>query len=133
MYNEPKTNWVSSDYFNIEDYNRIKNNIQWIKDFSINLYKDYEIIDMGADGTYDGLPYADLINNLETNLETVAQKTIPAAFTGVTMQYSENGNFIDYLELNRLETICKNLHDLLDGQFYGRSKLSFKLNKKGVV
>jgi hypothetical protein len=133
MYKESKTNWVPDDYFNIEDYNRIKNNIQWIKDFSTNLYKDYEIIDMGSDATYDGLPYADLINNLEINLETIAHKTIPAAFTGVTVQFSENGNFIDHIELNRLETICKSLHDLLDGQFHGRPRLSFKLNMKGVI
>ena len=31
---EPKTDWVSTDYFNIEDYNRIIGNIIYLKDFA---------------------------------------------------------------------------------------------------
>ncbi|MDF2610036.1 MAG: hypothetical protein K0R92_1510 [Lachnospiraceae bacterium] len=133
MYSEPKITWTINDYFNVEDYNRIKNNLQWLKDYSLNLYRNFIIEDMGLDETYNGLPYADMINAIENNLETISSNTIPSAFTGQTMQYSENGAFIDYVELNRVESIIKRLHDLLDGQYYGRNKLSFKLNTKGVM
>lgn len=29
---KPKTNWVSTDRMNLEDYNRIKNNITYLKE-----------------------------------------------------------------------------------------------------
>lgn len=35
---EPKTDWVSNDYFNAEDYNRIKNNISFLKNFTDDLF-----------------------------------------------------------------------------------------------
>ena len=32
---EPKTNWTSQDFFNIEDYNRIIGNIAYLKELVI--------------------------------------------------------------------------------------------------
>lgn len=35
---QPKTDWVATDYFNAEDYNRIKNNIAYLKNFTDDLF-----------------------------------------------------------------------------------------------
>lgn len=40
----PKTDWKESDYFNIEDYNRIKNNIAYLKVFTDKLFSGFEWI-----------------------------------------------------------------------------------------
>ena len=38
---EPKTDWVSTDYFNAEDYNRIKNNIGHLKSLTDKLFSGF--------------------------------------------------------------------------------------------
>ena len=63
MWIEPKTNWVSTDYFNYSDYNRIKNNIAHLRDLSLSLYVNYQYKDMGVDKSgYSEFPYADEFN-----------------------------------------------------------------------
>ena len=48
---EPKTDWKSTDRFNFSDYNRIKNNLIWLHAKSEELWKKFNIEDMGEDIT----------------------------------------------------------------------------------
>ena len=52
MWSKPKTDWVSSDYFNIIDYNRIKNNLIYLRDLSVKLYDTFNIDFISNDKTY---------------------------------------------------------------------------------
>ena len=36
-WTEPKTNWTENDFFNIKDYNRIKNNIAYLTEDVSNI------------------------------------------------------------------------------------------------
>ena len=49
IWKPPKTNWKSTDKFNWSDYNRIKNNLKWMHEKACELYKSFEIDDMGED------------------------------------------------------------------------------------
>ena len=60
MWKEPKTDWSESDYFNYEDYNRIKNNIAYLQGVALTLYADVSMKEMGSDKA----SYADLRTNL---------------------------------------------------------------------
>ena len=79
----PKTNWISTDRFNIADYNRIKNNLEYLHEYAQRFY--------------------------------------------------DNGPFIQFGELNRIESAVLKIYELLGRQEAGLSKLSFRLgNAKGV-
>lgn len=123
----PKTNWTSTDYFNIEDYNRIKANIQALKELSVEVYPDYTLGDMGADKAYSDGIYADEFNLFESNLEKIKDSTYPFVI-GTMQTYKANNKIPDYVELNRIESGLLLIKQNIEGQISGRPQLEFTLN-----
>lgn len=123
----PKTNWVSSDYFNIGDYNRIKNNLVWLQGMVNQVYPSMSISAMGNDKTHSDYIYADEFNLFETNLDAI-KSWIVSLGIGNGILYSENAPTPDYNELNRIESAMLKIYDNLTGQIAGRPTLSFVLN-----
>ena len=122
----PKTNWVKTDRINYADYNRIKNNLAYLRDMAGQLYEGFSItVDPDKD-KYSLWPYPSEINRLEENLETIRSRTYPFQ-TGQKRTYYGNVPTIDWQELNRLESACKLIHDNLQGQAEGKRRLSFRL------
>lgn len=115
----PKTNWVLSDRFNIGDYNRIKNNLQYLIDETLAMCRPFPYTPMGADLTdYTGHRTAAQFNAFEQNLEAINQ----AGFTqdyGTTQTFFANGAFIKYDELNRIESACLSIKGYLDNMRAG--------------
>lgn len=122
----PKTNWVKTDRINYQDYNRIKNNLVYLRDLAGQLYKEFDITVDQDKEQYSNWPYASEINHLEENLEIIRSHTYPFA-TGQRRTYYGNVPTIDWQELNRLESACKLIHDNLQGQAAGKRRLSFRL------
>lgn len=136
----PKTDWYGytdgngdyqGDRFNAEDYNRIKNNIQYLRDLAVTMYVDFDISDMGRDKGYADYPYADEINLIESNLDTVAVNTFQKNY-GAKQIYTDNGAFIDFSELNRIESATLDLYNYLSSQYEGRRMLVFMLGGREV-
>ena len=72
MWQQPKTDWQEGEYFNIEDYNRIKGNLDEIRAQALILWPDFSWNEMGNDKTYlDYGFHADEINNFEENIEHI--------------------------------------------------------------
>ena len=46
VWNEPKTDWKETDRFNIQDFNRIKNNLAYLHEQMINLDLYFPIKEM---------------------------------------------------------------------------------------
>lgn len=132
MWIAPKTNWNKSDFFNIQDYNRIKNNLDHIRSMALQLYNDFSYADMGNDKTYKDYYYADEINLFESNLEKINKNTFPRNL-GDTITFYDNQPFIDYTELNRLERGINTIYRGLIGQIHGRRRLAFKLGRRRVI
>ena len=130
-----KTNWVSTDRFNIADYNRIKNNIKWLCDKANQLYKEYEYAEMGNDiATTDSYWKVEYFNAFEKNIEEI-NKNILTKDYGVSQRFFENGPFIKWDELNRIENACERMKKILDNQELARTvRISFRLGNtlKGV-
>lgn len=129
---KPPKIWVQTDYFNIDDYNRIKGNIEQVYMLSILLYPSFSIQDMGAEKTYIDWIYADEINKFEGNLETIKNKTYRIDI-GDTKAFYANEAFVDYIELNRLESACLKYYNLLKAQKDNKEKLKYRLGNKGGV
>lgn len=65
MWIEPKTDWAITDSFNFEDYNRIKNNIAYLRERALSFYSTVPFEDMGSDKIgYNEFPYAEEFNRL---------------------------------------------------------------------
>ena len=129
---EPKTNWAIGDRFNISDYNRIKGNLIFLHGRAKELYPDFDIINMGVDKGYSDYPYAREINNFEKNLEIINNNVFTQDL-GATVTFYSNGAFIQWNELNRIESAMLNIYEMLDRQEAGLPILAFRLgNAKGV-
>lgn len=130
---EPKTNWVSTDRFNIQDYNRIKGNLEYLHKRAEELYLTIEIQNMGDEkADYSAYFYANEFNLFEQNLETINQNIFTQDI-GVAQTFFDNGPFIQWGELNRIESATLAMLELLNRQAAGLRRLSFRLgNMKGV-
>lgn len=127
-WQQPKTDWQASDYFNIQDYNRIKENLNIVRSQALILWPDFEFEEMGEDKTYrDYGFYADEINRFESNIEHICLGTFPFA-VGKRQTFFDNQPFIDWKELNRIEEACRKMYWNIQGRINGRKKMKFKLN-----
>jgi len=132
QWKPPKVNWVQKDYFNIEDYNRIKGNLEYLQMLGCLLYPTFYLSDMGEVKAYYDWIYADEINKFEDNLEEVKKNTYPLEI-GQKQEFFANEAFITFEELNRIESACLAYYNLLQGQKKNKSRLTFKLgNRRGV-
>ncbi len=132
MWQTPKTDWQESDFFNVEDYNRIKGNLNEIRAQAVILWPEFSLEDMGADKTYEDYSfYADEINRFETNVGRICAGTYPFA-VGNQKTFYDNQPFIDWQELNRIEEACRLIYSNIQCRVYGRKILAFTLNG-GVI
>lgn len=129
----PKIDWKPTDRFNFVDYNRIKNNLEYLHERAIQLYESFSIADMGQDIlAYTAYWDSDKFNLFERNLETI-NKNIYAQNIGVTQTFYPNGVFIKYDELNRIENATLLIKALLDNQTSALRRFPFRLGAlKGV-
>ena len=127
MWIQPKI-WKSEDFFNVEDYNRIKNNLQELRALTVTMYPQFTIHEMGADKTYQDYSfYADEINVMEENLAVIRDR-LPY-WKGETKTWYDNDLFLDYNDLNRIENACLTMYENLMGQSRGRPRLRFTLGR----
>ena len=132
MWQTPKTDWQESDFFNVEDYNRIKGNLNEIRAQAVILWPEFSLEDMGADKTYEDYSfYADEINRFETNVGRICAGTYPFA-VGNQKTFYDNQPFIDWQELNRIEEACRLIYSNIQSRLNGRKILAFTLNGGGI-
>lgn len=127
----PKTNWVKTDYINIDDIHRIAGNITYLKELAYKMYETFIFGDMGGIKTYSDWPRATEYNAIERNIETMIQSTYP--FSHPSMRtYEANMPMPDYNDLNRLEGLTLKIYEILRGQYDGIRHLSFVLGAEDI-
>ena len=128
----PKTDWVSTDYFNIEDYNRIIGNIIYLKDFAEELFKALDTLDMGEEKTYVSMIYAREMNAIESNLATINNNTYKFDI-GKTQTFQANKSTPLWSEFNRIESACLLLYNTMIAHKNALPRLAFTLGgQKGI-
>lgn len=129
---EPKTDWISSDYFNAEDYNRIVGNISYLKALADELFSNLTNLSMGEEKTHLSLIYAREMNNIESSLETLNLETYDLNI-GETTEYRANGSTPLYSEFNRIESAILLLYNTMNSHKEALPRLSFTLGgQKGI-
>lgn len=137
-WSTPKTDWhgetvdgvYTGDRFNAVDFNRIKNNLECLRELAIQMYDDFNIQSLGNDRIVGDYFYADEINKLEDNLETINNHSLKESY-GTKPVYIDNGNTPDFTELNRLESATLDLYDKLTNQSKGRRMFQWNFGIKG--
>ena len=74
--------------------------------------------------------YADEINALEENLNTINKNTLNMSY-GTSPVYNDNGNTMDFIELNRIEGAILDLYDKLTNKSNGRRMFTWNFGMKG--
>lgn len=118
MWLTPKVNWKSTDYYNIEDWQRVRSNLEHLRNILIE--KGTPVPDLLTTETnrgYAELPYVPLVNNMEKNLadlmesfgldltDDVAPKTWYARLDSM---YKSNPTYQDW---NRWETVLLRVYE----------------------
>ena len=140
MWQKPKTEWSANyidgvyegDYFNVEDYNRIKNNLNHLNTLAQVLYPKFSIADMGADKQVGDYFYADEINVFEDNLRTINANTVNLNI-GNTPRYLPDEGIMTFSDLNRLEGEILRLYNILQNSYDNRRHLKLRFEQRKVV
>lgn len=129
----PKTDWVASDRFNITDYNRIRNNISFLHEEAVKVFGGFNIEDMGEDiSTYTAMWDYQMFNAIEDNIDILNEHMLKESY-GAKKTYYENGVFINYEELNRIESASLRMYEIINGWYEGLYKLEFTVGRpKGI-
>lgn len=103
----PKTDWVKTDQFTYQDYNRIRNNLLYINDKLNTNYPSKKIIlDLGDDKTgYNNDYYASEFVAFEKALDSFT-RIGRNANVGAKSNFKGNESFADADALNRIEKSC---------------------------
>lgn len=124
----PKINWLKDDYINIEDFNRIRKNVLYLYNRSKKFYNDYDLTKKLVDEVnYSSYAYSDVWNFLEFTSNDIYNNTYKIKDVGSMREFVPYQNYIDSVELNRLESLCLKYYQLLKGQQTAIEKLSFTL------
>ena len=119
----------TGDRFNAEDYNRIRDNLIYLREIAILMYDEFAITSPETKQVGDYF-FADEINLLEDNLETINSNSINRSY-GTKPTYIANGNTPDFAELNRLESAILDLYDRLNNQREGQRNFTWNFGMKG--
>lgn len=98
----PKTDWVVTDKLAFTDYNRICNNLNWVKDEANELgfsYPEWAVMTLAED--YSSIPYPSMWNTVVDNYNQLDD--IYPNFEPIEDVFSVNGYYIAYGTLNVLE------------------------------
>ena len=133
MWQEPKLNWQPTDYINSEDFNRIRGNIEYLKD---KMKKYHELKESGTplpdEVSKRSYGYCEYWNGLEKNLQDIVDSA-PFYQVGNEKKYYPLQHYIDYQELNRLEKACEIYYNMLIGQDNSIRELSYTLGNDGGI
>lgn len=140
----PKTDWkvtydesgnYAGDYFEPADYNRIKNNINYLYDYAKQMFdNDPDIYDLGEDVYYGSTnePKASWWTMLQDNLQMINDSSITIDIGEREVYYSNTaGRLLE--ELIRIEKATLDIYNKFNSINENKVRLSFRLgNRKGV-
>lgn len=122
-----KTNWKNGDSFDIiDDYERIKSNINTIYDLSKEAYPDYDITTLGS-YDYTFIPLANFFNDLVKAVQDIYDNSYqPNAYKPIETVYVGKGRGFSAEELNTLEMNIDLLYQRLTGMINSWNRCGYE-------
>ncbi len=129
----PKTDWESTDFYNLTDYNRIRGNLLYIKGFAKKfLGKVTYLKTMTEKTSYSESFTPDEVNNLQNNLGRINELTYELDI-GDDTEYEEGGYTPTYEQWNRLESYTLEIRDNLIADNPNLTRLTQKLGNSDSI
>lgn len=116
----------TGDFFNVEDYDRIKQNIEYLREYAYFLYGGFTMRGMVA-VTVESYGYASTIDALDANLEAIAANTFRPPDMMPVKQWRGNQPPPGADDWNRIENTCLLLFEQFERQSACLPKLAFEL------
>lgn len=116
----------TGDFFNVEDYDRIKQNIEYLREYAYFLYGGFTLRGMVA-VTVESYGYASTIDALDANLESIAANTFRPPDMMPVKQWRGNQPPPGADDWNRIENTCLLLFEQFERQSACLPKLAFEL------
>lgn len=116
----------TGDFFNVEDYDRIKQNIEYLREYAYFLYGGFTMRGMVA-VTVESYGYASTIDALDANLEAIAANTFRPPDMLPVKQWRGNQPPPGADDWNRIENTCLLLFEQFERQSTCLPKLAFEL------
>ena len=116
----------TGDFFNVDDYDRIKQNIEYLREYAYFLYGGFTLRGMAA-VTVESYGYASTIDALDANLEAIAANTFRPPDMMPVKQWRGNQPPPGADDWNRIENTCLLLFEQFERQFACLPKLAFEL------
>lgn len=130
---EPKTDWTRDDAFDYVAYNRVTNNIMYLKELANYLFSRLNEFNLETEKDNLSLIYARHMNDIENGLESINLTTYKIGI-GEKKTYKPNGNVPNYKEYNRIESACLALYNEMQIHKANLPRLAFRLgNQKGIM
>ena len=118
MWLTPKVTWKPTDFYNIEDWQHVRNNLEylysWLQDQKASMPP---LLETDTGQGYNELPYVHLVNNMEENLASL-RETFGVDFTEdvakrtwygrLDIMYKSNPTYQDW---NRWEIILQRVYE----------------------
>lgn len=116
----------TGDFFNVEDYDRIKQNIEYLREYAYFLYGGFTMRGM-VTVTVESYGYASTIDALDANLEAIAANTFWPPDMLPVKQWRGNQPPPGADDWNRIENTCLLLFEQFERQSACLPKLAFEL------
>lgn len=123
---KPKIDWVATDYFNASDYNRIVGNVLFLEELSHSVIGTLDFYGMTEEKANLELLYADEMNSITQNIKMMNVYS----FDDSLKICNDNGTFLTYIDLNKLEALIYMLYITMKSQISFIKRLSFRLGNR---
>ena len=130
----PKTDWAvkynsagdyTGDYFEAADYQRIKENLVYLKELGEAVFSAINLPDI-PDVTVESFGYASYINALERSLDAIRNATLDPGIPA-TRTWSDNDTAPLYSDLNRIESATLKFYNIFTATKSALLKLEFAM------
>ncbi|MEC1177611.1 hypothetical protein P9B03_03870 [Metasolibacillus meyeri] len=101
MWIAPKLDWVSSDFYNFEDLNRVENNTEVVADF-VRYFIAIPPLNIVTNRDMQYVEFADSLNRIEGNQNLLRQRVTPVGWLPNKLDWKANDAF-SYIDAQRLE------------------------------
>jgi len=97
----PKLDWLSTDYYNFEDLNRVENNTEIVASL-VGYFIGLPSFEFVTNRNMKYIDFSDSLNRLETNQEILSRRYKPIEWRQNKLDWKPNDPF-SYLDARRLE------------------------------
>ena len=114
-WQQPKTDWNSDDYFNVDDLNRIESNTLEVYLLAKVLRGAFDLEEIKINHDMKAIPFADLLNKIERNINAIGDKLYkPKNWNPLAAAWQANMPF-SYQTLNMWESNLLLLYNYAKG------------------